>query len=214
MTDKLSIYNGALTVLGERRLANLNENREPRLKLDDVWDNDFLDRILKMGQWKFAIRSYEASPTPEITTPFGEQFAFQLTPDHLRTTGVAYDEYFEIPITRYKTEGKVLYCDTDRIYIAYVSNDSQFGGNFELWPPNFTEMAEHYLAWKTAPTIGGLDISDKKLGSQWKAWLAEAKATDAMEQPAKFPPKGAWANSRQGFRRGNQERGSRRQLIG
>ena len=42
--------------------------------------------------------------------------------------------------------------------------------------------------------------------------LLKAKGTDAMESPAKFPPKGGWASSRSGFRSG--ERGNRNQLIG
>ena len=59
MTDKLSIYNGALSILGERRLASLTENREPRYKLDDVWDNNFVRRLLQMGQWQFAQRTVQ-----------------------------------------------------------------------------------------------------------------------------------------------------------
>ena len=57
MTDKLSIYNGALNILGERKLASETENREPRYQLDDIWDNDMVDRCLQMGQWNFAARS-------------------------------------------------------------------------------------------------------------------------------------------------------------
>ena len=34
--DQLSLYNNALTVLGERKIASLTENREPRRVLDDV----------------------------------------------------------------------------------------------------------------------------------------------------------------------------------
>lgn len=214
MTDKLSLYNGALVVLGERKLADLTENREPRYRLDDVWDNDLIDRVLKMGQWKFAKRTVELQASPSVTPSFGYQYAFDRPSDFIRTIAVCHDEYFNMPITRYENEASWWFCDQETIYVAYVSNDTQWGSDFTLWPPNFTEMVEHYLAMKAGPRIKGVDISSKTLAQWWKHWLLEAKATDAMESPAKFPPKGGWSRSRQGFRGGQRDRGNRSQLIG
>jgi hypothetical protein len=214
MPSKLSIYNGALSILGERKLADLTENREPRYKLDDIWDNEFIDRVLQMGQWNFAKRSVELQASPSVTPSFGYQFAFDKPVDFIRTMAVCYDEYFDRPITQYSDEASWYFCDQETIYVSYVSNDSQWGGDFSLWPPNFTEMVEHYLAMKVGPRLTGIDISARVLASMWKSWLAEAKATDAMESPAKFPPKGGWARSRQGFRSGQTDRGNRSQLIG
>lgn len=214
MPDKLSIYNGALTVLGERKLASLTENREPRFKLDDVWDNDLIDRVLKMGQWKFAKRTVELEASPSVTPSFGYQFAFDRPSDFIRTIMVAHDEYFDRPLTRYENEASWWFADVETIYVAYVSNDVQWGNDLTLWPPNFTEMVEHYMAMKAGPRISGVDIASDDLAKWFKRWLQEAKATDAMEAPAKFPPKGGWARSRQGFRSGQTDRGNRSQLIG
>ncbi len=214
MPSKLSIYNGALNILGERKLASLTENREPRYKLDDVWDNDLVRRCLQMGQWNFAARSAEFSYSPSITPEFGYQFGFDKPTDFVRTMMVAHDEYFNIPMTRYADEAQFWFSDQENIFVKYVSDDTQYGADYSLWPPNFAEMVEHYMAMKVAPRLAGLDISDKRLKREWKEWLAEAKATDAMESPAKFPPKGGWARSRQGFRGGGRERGNRSQLIG
>jgi len=213
MTDKLSIYNGALSILGERRLTDLTENREPRYKLDDVWDNNFVKRVLQMGQWQFAQRTVKLDSSPSVTPSFGYQYGFDGPTDWLRTMGVCYDEYFQLPITRYSREGAWWFCDTDPIYVKYVSDDSQFGGDFSLWTHNFTEMAEHYMAYKVGPRLIGLDADETNLMRKWKHWLAEAKAVDAMEDPAKFPPRGGWSRSRQGFR-SSDDRGSRNQLIG
>lgn len=214
MPDKLSLYNGALAVLGERKLASLTENREPRLKLDDIWANDLVDRVLQMGQWKFAKRTVELTASSSVTPSFGYQYAFEQPADFKRTIALCHDQYFTMPITRYSPEGSFWFCDQEVIYLAYVSNDTQFGGDFSLWPPNFTEMVEHYMAWKVAPRLAGIDISDKRLWNQWKQWLSEAKATDAMESPAKFAPEGGWSQSRRGLRSGRNDRGNRSQLIG
>ena len=176
MADKLTIYNGALNIIGERRLATLTENRETRFKLDDIWDNDFLNRVLQMGQWNFAARSAKIPASTTITPTFGFEFAFPTPFDFVRTMRIA------------------------------------FGGDFSLWPFIFPEMAEHYLAYKVAPRLTGLELDSQALLSKWKLALREAKAVDGMEAPARWAPQGAWASSRQGFRSG--ERGKRTQLIG
>lgn len=214
MPTQLSLYNGALTILGERKLASLTENREPRFKLDDIWDNDLVNRVLQHGQWKFAKRTVQLTASSSVTPSFGFQFAFDKPTDFIRTIMIAYDEYFNVPITRYSDESKWLFCDAEVIYFAYVSNDSQFGGDLTLWQPNFAEYVEHYLAYKVAPRLTGLEFSERNLQGKMKMQLAEAKATDAMEGPAKFPPRGGWSRSREGFRSGNRDRGNRSQLIG
>ena len=214
MTDKLSLYNGALTILGERKLASLTENRPPRHKLDDIWDNDLRERVLQHGQWNFAGRTVQLEASPSITPSFGYQFAFDKPVDFIRTMQVAYDEYFNLPITRYSDEASWLFSDSEVIYLQYVSKDSQWGFDFSLWPENFTEYVEFYLAKKVAPRLIGLDINKQELARDTKNQLADAKGTDAMEAPAAFPPKGGWARSRQGFRSGSEERGNRSQLIG
>ena len=210
--SKLSIYNGALNILGERKLASLTENREPRFKLDDIYDNDLINRVLQHGQWNFAARTVQLEASPSTTPSFGYEFAFDKPTDFIRTMGVASDEYFLQPLTQYSDEAKWWFADIETIYVQYVSNDSQFGGDFSLWQPNFTEYVEHYLAYKVAPRLTGLDYDSTVLQRKMKFQLSEAKATDAMESPVKFLPKGNWAASRQGFAQG--ERGNRRQLIG
>lgn len=214
MTSKLTIYNGALTVLGERKLANLTENREPRHKLDDIWENEMIRRVLQHGQWKFALRAVELQASPSITPSFGYQYAFDIPTDHVRTLGIASDEYFSNPLTAYSVEAAWWFSDAETIYVQYVSSDSQFGEDYSLWPENFTEYVEHYMAMKVAPRLIGLVFDSNKLKTLVKKTLLEAKSTDAMESPARFAPKGGWAQSRQGFRSGSTERGNRSQLIG
>ncbi len=214
MTSKLTIYNGALTVLGERRLQTVTENREPRLKLDTIWDNDMVKRVLQHGQWKFALRAVELEASPSVTPTFGYQFAFDIPVDHIRTIGIASDEYFSNPLTAYSVEAQWWFSDAEKIYVQYVSSDVQFGQDYSLWPENFTEYVEHYMAMKVAPRITGLQFNAQGLKKMVKDTLLEAKSTDAMESPAKFAPRGGWAQSRQGFRSGSTERGNRSQLIG
>ena len=211
--SKLNLWNGALTVLGERKLTSLTEAREPRYKLDDIWDNDAVNRCLQHGQWNFATRSVKLESSSSTTPTFGYQFAFDKPSDFIRTVGVTQDEYYDVPLTRYSDEAAWWFSDLDPIYVRYVSNDNEYGQDYAIWPFNFAEYVEHYLAYKLAPrltgvTYGGDDGPEKAL----RKMLHKARSTDAMESPAKFPSKGSWASARQTFRGG--DRGSRRQLIG
>lgn len=214
MTSKLTIYNGALTVLGERELKDLEENLEPRHKLDTIWDNDMVDRVLQHGQWNFANRAVELQASTTTTPSFGYQFAFDKPSDYIRLLGIASDEYFTNPLTRYSDEAAWWFTDLEMIFVKYVSNDIQFGQDYSLWPENFTEYVEHYMAFKVAPRLTGLKFDSDDLEKKMNRRLLDAKSTDAMESPAHFPPRGGWAQSRQGFRSGTTDRGNRSQLIG
>jgi len=211
---ELSLYNGALRELGERKLQTLTDNVESRKKLDEIWDNDLVDRVLKKGQWDFAGRTIQLEATPSITPGFGYQFGFDRPLDYIRLLEIASDEYFSHPLTSYSVEAAWWFTDIETIYIKYVSNDSQWGGDFSLWPEDFTEYVEFYMAGKVAPRLLGLRHDSAKFDEKIKKALLEAKGGDVMEQPAKFAPKGGWARSKQGFRSGTTDRGNRSKLIG
>ena len=54
---QLRLYNGALMELGERSLAALTDNVEPRRLLDRVWADGAVNDCLSNGQWRFARRT-------------------------------------------------------------------------------------------------------------------------------------------------------------
>jgi hypothetical protein len=198
--------------MGERTLANLTENREPRRKLDDVWERDFVDTCLEEGLWNFAFRSVALSFSPSVSpAPFGYVNGFDKPTDFIRTAAVTTDEFFKIPLLEYQEEVGFWFAQVDLLYVRYVSNDVEYGLDFSKWPRNFTRFSEHLLAYLTAPTIRGIEVDIKTIKEDLKEWRRKAKAVDAMEQPARFAPPSSWTRSRQ-QRRG--DRGNRSQLIG
>src|SRR3546814_6155120 len=96
---QLSLYNGALRLCGEAKLANLTEDREPRYVLDDVWDDGALRHCLQQGLWNFAMRTVEAEYSPSVEPSFGFRRAFDKPTDWVRTAAMASDEYFRCPLT-------------------------------------------------------------------------------------------------------------------
>ncbi|MCA9245238.1 MAG: hypothetical protein KDA32_14875, partial [Phycisphaerales bacterium] len=160
MTDRLSLYNGALTVhLGQPPLSALTDDESVRYALDNVWDRGALKTCLQKGQWNFAARSQRLEYDPSVTPDFGYQYAFAKPTDIVRLMGLCSDEYFEAPLRMYQEESGYWFTDLQQIYVRYVSNDASYGLDYSLWPENFTRFVEAFLADQIANLS---TFSDKK----------------------------------------------------
>lgn len=212
--DRLALYNEALRLCGERRLALLTEAREPRYLLDQVWDEGGVEDCLEAGQWNFAMRSVKIDHDTSVTPSFGYQFGFTKPTDWIRTAGVCSDEFFKAPLLAYTDEAGYWYSDTDPLYVRYISNDSGFGGNISGWPGSFCSFAAAHFASKVVYKI----TSDKERIAlvEKRAKLAKKDALnkDAMNDPTTFPAKGSWVNGRAGGNLSRRDGGSRGSLIG
>lgn len=210
-TSKLLLYNGALTLCGERHIT-LAENRESRRLLDEVWDNGAVDDCLESAQWKFAMRSVRIDYDTDITPDFGYERAFLKPADWLLTSAVCQDEFFNTPLLQYVDESGYWYSSLSEIYVKYVSNDSLYGGDYGVWPSKFVKFVKAYLASEIIFSLSTSKTKREEVTHYKDVKLFEAKNKDAMGDPQKFPPAGAWASSR---RRNTQgDRGSRSNLTG
>lgn len=201
--SKLQLYNDALTLCGERMLASLTENREPRRLLDQAWASGAVDFCLETGQWNFAVNSVKLAYSPSVEPPWGYHRAFDKPVDYIRTMAVCSDEFFKVPLLRYVDEASFWFADLDEIYIRYVSNLDAYGNNMGKWPPSFTEMVSSYLAMKIVVKVTSDPAKRAEVKADFKARRKEAASNDAMNEPTTFPPRGSWirarVNSRAGF---------------
>jgi hypothetical protein len=213
IASRLTIYNGALSAIGERTLMTTTENRESRRALDDVWDRGGVRTCLAEGLWNFAGRSAKWDYSPDITPPFGYKRAFDHPADWVRWLGVCEDEYMNVPLLRYQDESGFLFADLDTVYVRWVSDDPQYGMDLSLWPDNFQRYVELYFAAGVVRRLTSSDALEKKVNDQMTLAKKKAKSTDAMDECTMFLPPGTWSQSRRG-RRTRIERGNRSQLIG
>lgn len=211
-TTKLKLYNGALQLIGERALASLSEEREPRRQLDLAWDDGAQRACLEQGQWRFATRTVRLDHDPALDPEFGYTYAFSKPSDWCCTAAVTNDEYFNSPLLQYSDEAGYWYADIDPIYVKYVSDDAAFGGDYSLWPPAFTEYVKAYLCEKIVRTFKPDMVNE--ITGLLKQRRLEALNRDAMGSPTKFPPAGSWLRSRMNGSPSGQDRGSRGRLIG
>ena len=214
MTDRLSLYNGALLELGERPLASLSENREPRRLLDSVWQTDAVNLCLGSGQWKFAMRTAKLVPSVSLVPDFGYAKAYEMPADHLRTAGVYSDEYQKSPLLAYRQEAGYWFTDAEAIYVSYISNAILYGGALARWPAEFVRYVEAYLASRIVNKLTQDKQEWERVYRLVQLRLREAAASDAMEGPTVFLPRGSWVPARQGRGPRSNDLGARGQLIG
>ena len=207
---QLSLYNGALHLLKERKLASLTENREPRRVLDDVWEGA-VDACLEQGQWNFAMRTAKFAREETFVPAFGYENQFLKPSDLIRVCAVCSDEFFNSPLTQYTDEAGSWYSSLSDIYVSYISNDATaYGGLMSRWPQTFVNVVEHYLAMKAGARITGKD-NDEWI-KKFRLALVDGRSKDAMNEPTKFMPQVNWTSARAGNSR--LDRGNRGQLIG
>lgn len=211
MASRLSLYNGALLECGERDLASLSENREPRRLLDRVWDNGLVDFALEQGQWKFAKRTVVLAPETGVETGFGHKNTFTRPDDHVKTIGIWSDEYLQSPLLQYQQEGQKWFADVEEFYISYVSNGASYGGDLGSWPAGFARAVELYLASRIVKRLTQDEDAERLLIAKARDAFTAARSDDAMEGPTTFPPPGRWVRARRGSR--STDGGSRTRLT-
>ena len=207
MTDRLTMYNDALLLCGQRALGSLTETTESRRLLDQVYNSGGIQKCLEEGQWKFAMRTIQSDYDQNVTPTFGYARAFSKPTDWVVTSAVCSDEYFKAPLIAYNDEAGYWYADLDTIYVRYVSSDEAYGLNINDWPGSFAEFVAAHFASKIALKLGGGDDKFKVVMGMREKLKKIALNKDAMADPMKFPAPGAWTRSRLGSR-GRSDRGN------
>ena len=66
--DQLGLYNEALTIIGQRELATLTEDRAPRHRLDSVYGREAVEYCLELVKPNFASKVATLSTPSSIST--------------------------------------------------------------------------------------------------------------------------------------------------
>ena len=207
--QKLLIYNGALTEMGERKLSALTDSVESRRVLDTIWDDDFIEEVLQAGYWNFAVRTALIDEDTDIDSEFGYGYAFSKPSDWVRTVVISEHEDFHMPLNDIVDEAGYWWSHSDQIYAKWISNGDNYGGDYSKWPPDFKYFVKCRLAYRAAKRLTQDREKLAFLKRELKDALLAAKNSDAMNEPVKFAPAGEWVRSRHGGSRlGRERRGS------
>jgi hypothetical protein len=210
---QLSLYNGALRLCKQTPLVTTTDDIEAATLLNTVWSDGAVDYCLEQKQWKFPQRTSRLDADPNFVASFGYAYRFEKPTDWIRTTSVCSDEYFDTPLTSVQDEAGSWFSNITPIYVSYISNGVNYGGNWGLWPETFTKFVEAYLAREIVRHLTSDKDIVKDVLDTYKKAMDKAASLAAMNESASFLPIGAWIRSR----RGNQtswDRGNQNQLIG
>lgn len=203
---KLDLYNQALNIIGERALSSLTEAREPRRRLDGVWDRGAVDLCLGQAPWTFAMRSAMMDYDPSINPDFGYRYVFALPDDFIQLWSICSDEYFKNPINNFANEAGYIYSDVTPVYIRYVSNDAAYGNDYSKWGRDFQAYVAAYLAKEIALGLTQSENKQKLAEVAMEKAKKEAKGSDAIASPAVFFPPGRMVQARLGGNTGYYNR--------
>ena len=211
MTTKLGLYNLALgTYIGTRTLhptSGLTEDVAERYALDRVYTS-CLAYMLQQASWDFALRTVELEP--EAGTPaFHRQHQYEKPEDFVRICRIGPDARFDVPFEDYRPEGNYIYADINPLYLQYVSNDADYGGDLTRFPASYEQAVASWLAYQSLLPVNK-DRGDRNdLLNLHNITLAQARRSDAVDEPVKTKPMGRWSQSRQ---MGSSLNGTRRGL--
>lgn len=192
-TTQLSLYNRALKHLGERKLASLGENREPRRYLDDEY-GDVLLNCLRGGLWNFAMRAVSIDRDTVTIPAFGYSSAFQKPTDWVRTSLVSTAATFDPPLRNYQDQGGYWLANSQVLYVRYVS--TSLGFTVANYPADYVEYVGVMLAKAIAFRISQKAELEEAIEKRCERYRKIALANDAMDQPPGQPPLGTWISSR------------------
>lgn len=143
--DKLDLYNDALLLLGLRQLATVDEDREPRHRLDGAYTRDGVLYCLQLCKPRFA------SVTVKMATPTaGASYAWDhiLPEDHVETVGIFSDSKLQQPVSRHTRQANTISCDYSVIWFRYITGLVVF--DIDKFSPAFLRVVGAYLAQQTA----------------------------------------------------------------
>jgi len=180
---RLSLYNNALSLMGERALTSEFENRPSRKALDEAWALNPIGHCLELSKPRFASVTAKLA-SPVTSSAHSLDNVYTLPSDYLCPIGFYSDEGLQNEISRYLIEGRTVATEVaTNIYVRYISS----AVNYNQWTSGFAQLVAAYLATKTVTRIA----PDKKerVDAEFKDMLAAALETESAVEPAKRPVK-------------------------
>lgn len=180
--SQLGLYNDALLLLGQRRLASLTEAREPRYRLDDIYGIEALEFCFEMAQPTFARESISLF-SPAVSSVHALDSVHTLPSDYISLIGAYTDDKLDQPLNRYIIENQTIACEFATIYVRFMSNT--FVTSFTNWTPSFARVVSAYLARELA----GRTTPDKylEMDALFDKRVAEVKGLNELKEPSRRP---------------------------
>lgn len=186
MSSETSVANGALTLLGERRISSIDENSKTAKLLKERYD-EVRDELLRAHPWGFATK--RASIAKDTTAPtFGFTNAYTLPTDFLRLIEVNNQADWI-----YRVEGGKVVTDLDSpleiVYTAQITNT-------DIMDVMFRQTLSAALAADLAEAFTGTEGKVDQINEIFKQRLRAARTPDGQEHSPSEMEASEWDDAR------------------
>lgn len=192
--DWIKIYNDALTImgLGAAKITSGTNDSLARSIMDSSVDAGLVHDLLEDIGWFWAQATTKSSYNTSVEPDWGYSRAHDLPSDMHRLEGVFVDEYMLEPLKYYHQEDNVIYCDSDDIYLTYVSNT--YLTTPSQWMPKFKRLVAAKLAVDAAPSIPAADVNHAL--RVYAERESSTKSADIQQSPPRMLSGGNWVGAR------------------
>jgi hypothetical protein len=181
MATKLQVYNDALVLLGDARIATLSDDVAGRYELDNLYDRAVL-YVTRQAAWNHAIKF--VFPTAGAASYHAFAYSYAKPGDWLRTHSI----YTQVGTREYPIDARELATTwalnvNTGVCFRYIAS----GVAESLWTEGFVLALAAYLAFAVAERVSGKGEKASSMFQLWQARLAEGAAMDAQPDSEWLP---------------------------
>lgn len=199
MATKLDVFNGALRLIGEERMTDVDENNKKGRELRSAWDT-VVQGVFESYPWNCAserVALQRLSDTPAHTY----DYYYAKPSDWLRTINITKTANDDDKLRNYVDEaggednpkGRIATSETS-VYLRYISEDylTRVGN----WPQLLADYVATVLAYETCQVITGNATKLDAVDREKRKRKHEATNWDTMQNPPKRIEMGRLVRSR------------------
>lgn len=200
MASEVEIANVALTLLGESRIASIDDDVKAAREVKAIFDIN-RDALLAGYSWSFATARAQL-PALAAAPDFGYSYQYQLPQDPLCLRiiqvndvfpGLDLVDYRGASTEEFQIEGRYLLTDwTAPLKLRYIRQVVDTA----IWSPNFVKAFAAYLAADLAEPLTQSDTKRERALQQLTREISLAVRANAIELPPKALADDDWLISR------------------
>ena len=203
MPTKLSVYNGALRLLGKTRLDDTDEDDKAAVALSDAWD-DVVRGCFEEYPWNFAaeraqLELLETTPVHTFTSHYAKPA------DWLATINITVSANDDDKLIAYSDEAGgatqpkgVIATSSTSVYLRYISD--LYITRIGNWSQKFADYVAAKLAQECCQEITGNTSKMEDIDREKRKRKHEATNWDSRQNPMRVMPPGRLVRARLGGR--------------
>lgn len=191
MSSKVEICRDALQILGDKSIVSLEESSKEARQCKIAYPRA-VETVLRAYPWSCAIRRVKLAVSAEVPA-FGDWKRYRRPVDDIQALPITSTGEMDGLAVKYTLEGRYVLCHLDApLYYRYISRDIDPSD----MPPDLRRVISGQLAVRLAEVLTG---SQSKLNTAlglYRNDLAQAKASDMMEDGTSEIAPSSWLEAR------------------